>query len=332
VTSRLGLLELPPAAQQAVADHSLAVADADALLRVKDDTELIGELLALPDWSRRDLASVIDRRLAERDRHGAAQAAIAEAEATGLAVIGAEELTGGKARKLTQLGLDPKAHRKEPCHAVVVEAGWRNVETIAVCTDPRRHSSRARAADCSALQVTPTVVAGRDAEDNQRRAERKRVARRRAEFVADLLARRVPRTDATAFALRALIDGAGRNAMARAGVMLGVEAAETHWGGKDWATPITALAERSAADLLRAGFAVACGLAEEGVSAHSSYGPATGRYLSVLAAVGFEPDPYEQAELAAAADRTTSRHRSAEASPDAAPDGDPSGDDPNAAA
>ena len=115
-------------------------------------------------------------------------------------------------------------------------------------------------------------MAGRPPEDTQRRAERKRVARRRAEFLAELLAKRVPKTEGTTYCLRALLDEAGVNALARGGGFLGMEPGSTTWGIRDWSMPLRELGAASPGDLLRVAFAVAAGCVEETISSYGSYG------------------------------------------------------------
>ncbi len=132
-------------------------------------------------------------------------------------------------KRLADLDFTVKAHKAEPCHAVVVERQWRRVDVVAVCTSPRRHTAKAGTASRSELQVTPTAVVSQSPEDGERRAERKRVLKRRAEFLAEILARRsVPKSrDATTYCLHVLMDQANANVWARAGAFLGVEPAAT---------------------------------------------------------------------------------------------------------
>ncbi len=175
--------------------------------------------------------------------------------------------------------------------------------------------------------MTPAAVVGQSPEDRERRSERKRVLRRRAEFLAEALARRsVPKPrDATAFCLYSLMEQANGNAWARAGALLGVEPAASRWGGKDWHRPIRELADRSSADLLRVATAMAASCAEERISSYGGYGGGGIRYVEALTSLGYEPDPFEDAEVAAARERV-----SEEASADggtAGPDDDVTADD-----
>lgn len=153
--------------------------------------------------------------------------------------------------------------------------------------------------------MTPATVVGHRPEDRERRSERKRVLRRRAEFLAEALGRRsVPKPrDATAFCLYVLLEEANGNAWARAGAMLGVEPAASRWGGKDRHRPIRELAERSSADLLRLATAMAASCAEERISSYGEYGGGGVRYVEALTRLGYEPDPFEDAEVAAARER-----------------------------
>ena len=90
VKTRLALLELPAGAQRRRAGD-LSVTDAEALADIKDDTELVAEVLALPDWQRPDLPAVIERRLAHRDQETAYTDAVAAAEAKGLRVLDGDD-------------------------------------------------------------------------------------------------------------------------------------------------------------------------------------------------------------------------------------------------
>jgi ParB family chromosome partitioning protein len=327
VSTHMALLELPERAQLAVDAGELSMADVAALVKVKDQPELIEEVLALPAWNRHDIAMVIERRIAQRRQEEAYVEAVAEQEAKGRRVIESASVSQSKAKRLRDLGFKVADHQSEPCHAVVVERYLRGVEVVEVCDDPRRHTARAGAASRSELQVTPATVVGQSPEDRERRSERKRVLRRRAEFLAEALARRsVPKPrDATAFCLYSLMEQANGNAWARAGALLGVEPAASRWGGKDWHRPIRELADRSSADLLRVATAMAASCAEERISSYGGYGGGGIRYVEALTSLGYEPDPFEDAEVAAARERVAE-----EASADggtAGPDDDATADD-----
>jgi hypothetical protein len=112
----------------------------------------------------------------------------------------------------------------------------------------------------------------------------------------------VPKAEATTYCLRALLDEAGVNALARAGGFLGLEPESTTWGSRDWSTPLRELAAASPGDLLRVAFAVAAGSVEETISTYGSYGGRVGEYLGVLARLGYVLDSYEEAEMAGTTD------------------------------
>ncbi len=199
---------------------------------------------------------------------------------------------------------------------------------MAVCTSPRRHTAKAGTASRSELQVTPAAVVSQSPEDGERRAERKRVLKRRAEFLAEILARRsVPKSrDATTYCLHVLMDQANGNAWARAGALLGIEPASTRWGA-DWHRPIRAMAERSGADLVRVATALAAACAEERITSHGGYGGGGVRYIAALTTLGYEADPFEDAEVAAARQRDAERNAEDAAEQETADDGEAGADD-----
>ncbi len=172
VRTHLALLELPERAQAAVDAGELTLADVAALAKVKDEPELIEQVLATPAWTRHDIAGVIDRRKAQRRQEEAFAEAVAAEEAKGHRVVPA--VTGGqsRARRLLDLGFSVADHEGEPCNAVTVERTWNGVEVVTVCDDPRRHTAKAAASTTrSTLQVAPAAVVAQSPEDRERRAD-----------------------------------------------------------------------------------------------------------------------------------------------------------------
>ena len=109
------------------------MADVAALVKVKDQPELIEEVLALPAWNRHDIAMVIERRIAQRRQEEAYVDAVAEQEAKGRRVIESASVSQSKTKRLRDLGFKVADHQGEPCHAVVVERYLRGVEVVDVC-------------------------------------------------------------------------------------------------------------------------------------------------------------------------------------------------------
>jgi hypothetical protein len=172
----------------------------------------------------------------------------------------------------------------------MVTVGYAGPSARLVCTDRRRHSRRAPAADRSALQ---TEARPPDPEREQAR-ERRRLATRRAEFVTARLTGRLPRTASVDLLVAALLDRANSNDASRAGAFLGVEARPGRYGASDFHGPLGDLAARSEADRLRVGVAVAAAMAEARIAAGMRNGPS--RYLAFLANLGYEPEPGEGQE------------------------------------
>jgi len=97
-------LELPERAQLAIGAGELTMADVAALVKVKDQPELIEEVLGLPAWNRHDIAMVIERRIAQRRQEEAYDEAVAEQEAKGRRVIESASVSQSKAKRLRDLG------------------------------------------------------------------------------------------------------------------------------------------------------------------------------------------------------------------------------------
>ena len=104
--------------------------------------------------------------------------------------------------------------------------------------------------------------------------------------------------------------------------LLGVEPAASRCGGKDWHRPIRELAGRSSADLLRVATAMAASCAEERISSYGGYGGGGIRYVEALTSLGYEPDAFEDAEVAAARERVAEDAAEQAAADDATADSD----------
>lgn len=300
VRSRLALLELPDRAHELIEAGRLTLAGAEVLLAAKDRPEVIDEVLADDAVEQGRIESAV-RAATRRAEHAEARVAL-EGE---LAAAGIDLLDHGiEATPLTDLGIDQTTHRAEPCHGVTIRSGYNGPQAIEVCTDRRRHSKR------GGSEVKTERTAVRSDPEQERAKERRRVAERRAAFLADTIGGRLPKTAAVGFALRMLLDRANSNDCGRACRALGIEAGTNDWGSTDWVRPLRAFADRSDTDLLRAAVAVAVAMAEARIGAHSGYGPSAADLLGFLTDLGYEPDPYERTELDA--------HRNSEAPESAA--------------
>lgn len=287
VRSRLALLELPDRAHELIEAGRLTLAGAEVLLAAKDRPEVIDEVLADDAVEQGRIESAV-RAATRRAEHAEARVAL-EAE---LAAAGIDVLDDGiEATPLAELGIDQKTHRSEPCHGVTIRSGYDRPQAIDVCTDRRRHSKR------GGSEVKTDRTAARSDPEQERAKERRRVADRRAAFLADTIGGRLPKTAAVGFALRMLLDRANSNDCGRACRALGIEPGTNDWGSTDWVRPLRAFADRSDTDLLRAAAAVAVAMAEARIGAHSGYGPSAADLLGFLTDLGYEPDPYESAEL-----------------------------------
>jgi ParB/RepB/Spo0J family partition protein len=287
VRARLALLELPDAAQTAVQKNELTIGQAEALLAAKDKPEVIEAILAEPESRRRDMDHVVADAIRRAEHEERREALVTELAQAGARVVPSEGYRPKSYLRLSDLGLDDAAHQDEPCHAVVVETGYGGPTTVAVCTDRRRHSGRARAGDRSDLQIE----AHEPDPERERVKERRRLAHRRQEFLRSRLTSRLPKTAAVDLLVAALLDRANTNDAGRAGSFLELTARPGRYGD-DWQGPLADLAARSEADRLRVGVALASAMAEARIAA-CGYRNGTERYLDFLCGLGYEREPGE---------------------------------------
>ena len=294
VRSRLALLELPAAGQDALERNELTVGQAEALLAAKDRPEVVEAILTEPEWRRQDMERAVADALRRAEHEDRRAGLVAELEAAGTRVVEPEGHRPKGYVRLSDIGLDEAAHQGEACHAAVVDMGYAGPVAIAVCTDRRRHSPKSAAADRSDLQVET----GHTDPERERARERRRLAERRRDFVTSRLGSRFSKAAATDLLVGALLDRANTNDAGKAGALLGATAKPGRYGD-DWHGTLADLAARSEADRLRVGVAVAAAMAEARIAAGGRCDGA-GRYVEFLRTLGYEPEPEEST----AAERT----------------------------
>ena len=175
VRSRLALLELPDRAHDLIEAGRLTLADAEVLLAAKDRPEVIEEVLGDDATIHQGRIESAVRSATRRAEQAEARIALeAELVAAGIVVLD-EGVTG---TPLADLGIEEDAHRGETCHGVTIRSGYGGPQAIVVCTDRRRHTQRGGSevkVDRSAVRTDP---------EQERTRERRRVAERRATFLA----------------------------------------------------------------------------------------------------------------------------------------------------
>ena len=230
-------------------------------------------------------------------------------------VYTSEDAPPDRAKRLGELfdSGTAKAHRDEPCHAVVVRrVNWSDgADTFEVCTDPRRHRSARgdTGSDLTADNARPSQASA----DTSHAKRKGRVARlAHATEIWGKPRGGIAQGDLTRLALRGLICEAEREAIGYAATILGYEQPRevTH-------RDLLAAADNPA-KLARVAGAVACGLAETAMYWSPSSTPCRD-YLGTLTATGWTPDQWT-------ADAIT-RTAEADSEPDEDDDGDGDADD-----
>jgi ParB family chromosome partitioning protein len=335
VTGRLALLTLPDIAHEVLDEGTISLDTAQQLADVADYPEIIADLF--DDDGHLDaylLAEARARVEIERETTRLAE----EATAKGLRLLadprdpddpGLHPLDQGYSY-LATLDLSPQqqaAHRRQSCHAVWIDLSFGKPRLIPVCTDPARHRKPAQAAgpaitgtqddppDTGTSQPDRQLggtaaaedrwAANRRALEERKRAEderarnRKRVARARRDFLAHAAERRIKRAEAAVFVFGSVISQANTNQRARVGKLLGLNPGTDRWDRPEWSAAVAEYAAQSSDHLLKAALLVACSWAEDRIGPYGSYDEHGERYLHALAALGYEPDPYETEEITA---------------------------------
>lgn len=337
VNSRLALLTLPDVARDALDEGTVSLDVAQQLAEMADYPEVIAELF--DDDGRIDsylLAEArgrveIEREIARLVEEAAAKGLRLIADPRDSDDPGTHPLDQGYSY-LAALDLSPQqqaAHRRRSCHAVWIESTFGKPRLIAVCTDPARHRRSAPStepapadesagspdADTASWNGEPDRSTADGAEsswaanrraleerkrlDDERARNRKRVAQARRDFLTQAVARRIKRADAAVFVFGSVLARANTNQLAWVGKLLDLSPSVDRWDRPDWSAALAAYAAESGDHLLKAALLVSCAWAEDRLGAYSGYDEHGERYLHALAALGYEPDPYESEEITA---------------------------------
>lgn len=183
ISKRTALLKLPEKARNAVDSGGITIELATAAAGLpKDRVEKLFEGGRVPDRWAVDNAV----RKVEEDKKIAASTKVLEK--AGVTVIERNKLEDGLYQhELAELGIDPKVHATEPCHAGTLD--WRN-EPVLICLTPGRHDadgdSTIKASppdndDDGAEYVPPAETAEQKKARLERERERKAEEAKRAE-------------------------------------------------------------------------------------------------------------------------------------------------------
>lgn len=184
VKDRLALLQLPAAAvafyRKPHGDGTLTLGGMVEALKYSADAEAMDAWTAElakkrgRDWqATREPGRWISLWVSARDYQRSTEAALAKLEASGHpryepkagAYFYVRDYLASLAKpepvSALKLGGKAKAHEKEPCHALYVNGDrYRGkAELVPVCTSPKRHTTKARKADQSELQMDPKTYA-----------------------------------------------------------------------------------------------------------------------------------------------------------------------------
>ena len=296
VRERLRLIELPPGARRLVDDEVIGIEAGVALVQLVDHPEAMESALAQVGTGRRDVEWLVSSTLRQLEAEAKVAEARAKAEAEGLHIV---EHEGYQPKGYVEVGtyggldVDPKAHAKEPCHAVAISP--RDATLTPVCTDKKRHSRKGT----SSVKTAPKQ--GPDHDARAEKAARKQATDQRKEFIASVLAGRISKADVLALVLPNYLDDANANEQQAIAKLLGVEPPDDNRYNR-WGHALREYAAASETARLRACLAFSLVQGEEAVSGSWGHDRAE-RHRAFLAAKGYEPTAYEVEQAEAAARR-----------------------------
>lgn len=301
VSKRLKLLKLPDVALDALQSrsrgHSGGITVEQALTLADLPAAAVKDLFAdgpPAEWK-------INNAKAAADRDRAAAARRKELEKAGVPIVTgplSHDMTTGPV-PVWRLDLDnDSTHAALPCHAVLLERG----NETAVCTDPQSHAAAAAKADADDRKAR----LARENADKERQADdqaRLTAQEARTDFLRKLLVE-VPTVAATVYVARSLIRCAvsemNYDAADGAIALLQVTIPEESDAVE---TLERMIADATDTELLRVGLAVALADMEMTVGQpwQSWDDPSIRGHFDFMVAAGYQPTPFEEAKLAAAA-------------------------------
>ena len=291
VKTRLSILVLTDRALDALHDGKLTLDVAAALTSLADNPDVIDRLVKqrpLSVWQ-------VEQESRTLRQHATLKIAVERLTAKGVTVVSEADQTEHARLWRTvdhTVGRDQaRAHRSEPCHAVLVKVAWDGTTAteIALCVEPRRHKGAAPASTLPA--AIPTI--GTDPTGAAERRNRKAAAQARTEWLTERLATRhpFPAADATRLALLTWLDSITISQAEKTAVLLGLEAGPTGWN-----QVLLASVEADPKRLAPLAATVAIVIAEETVRALGVQHPVASRYLDMIETWGYRPSEIEHSE------------------------------------
>ena len=287
VRDRLKLLELPGSARRLVNEDGITIEQGLELVRLVDHPEALEATLAQVGDHHGNIEWLVDSALRRIDADSKVAEARTKAERKGLRIVEHEGYQPKGYAELASYGgldIDPKAHAKEPCHAVVISA--RDGALTPVCTDRKRHSRK------GASTIKSATKAGADDAARAEAAAKREASEHRREFIAAMLSRRPSKADVLAVVLPNYLDDANSIEQAAVAKLLGLEPVPEAGSHDRWGDALRDYTAASETNSLRACLAFSLVQGEDAVAGGWAYERGL-RHREFLAAKGYEPTAYE---------------------------------------
>jgi ParB/RepB/Spo0J family partition protein len=236
ISHRMALLDLAPKVREAIATNKITVTEARELGKLDDHKR---QEAALKEAKKSRTCGgepgvewAVEEQLREAKAAEKKAAIEAEAQKKGWSLLERNERDYGPDKGFKRivkeswesgLHLDVKAHRKEPCHALLIDGrAYDGPKKVEVCTAPTRHAPKG---ESELKEPAPEKRPVNEHKKRQREEQKakKAVGARRMEFLADRLAKKIARDKAVEIVCEALVHRAEHEAKKQAVAMLGLE-------------------------------------------------------------------------------------------------------------
>lgn len=282
VRQRLKLVELPRNAQKEIDQGRWSIEDGIHALALLDHPEQLDQIAAHGRYERH----TVERFLRDVEHKAIADALTATATNANVRLVIEEDTH----HRLADLGIDPKDHQGEECHAVLIhKPNWGEPKAIPVCTKKARHSTKG----VSDVKQPPKANSLNEDEKGSRR-ETKEAKAARYEAMADILTTRINKADGLALILPAMVQMTSATTAIVALKLLGVEYPK----GAYLPTVLCEHANTSETAMFKTAVAVAMAEGDQDFERGWDQN-ATKRHATWLKSKGWTPTKADKAKLAA---------------------------------
>ncbi len=287
VRTRLKLIELPKGAQRLIDDGTWTIEEGLEALKLLENPDQLAEII---ERQRHNIQHAVRKALDQIGFDAATAELLERIERKGIVVVDDVPRSGGR---LDALGINPKDHASEECHAHVItgDRDWqKEPKLVPICTKANRHRIE------GASNVKAANRPGKTAAEREEAARKREATSARQEAMGNALKGKIAKGDCYDLVLAAFLEGVRHDEATRIRELLGLTPGK---GSID--NPIGDLmnfAGKSEPNRLKV--AVAIAMVHHEARYQQGWGTAdqANRWMNWLAARGYDPTEWDREHLA----------------------------------